>query len=281
MKHPIYTDSILKLLNNYEESFGTLNELLAHLDTDTSKNDKEFTIRGILAIKLVKENGHNLITLSNNDDWQETLSIKTFRSMKVEDLLLPYEGFAISVQKGFHQAVLEGVGVGELGYVLVGKIEGTLNLLATVDVEGSDVQGWQVRTLEPTELISADLGDNVWTEELLFKIVSICMYATTFKKDKSRVLPVKEVLFKGSKRKNIPRHTTSTVILKQPQYKLEGKSHTTSHSKSNKMWMVRGHWRNQPFGKYIEGEERKTKLTFIDPHWRGEGSEVMIREVRI
>ena len=68
MKHPIYTDSILKLLNNYEESFGTLNELLAHLDTDTSKNDKEFAIRGILAIKLVKENGHNLITLSNNDD---------------------------------------------------------------------------------------------------------------------------------------------------------------------------------------------------------------------
>jgi len=47
------------------------------------------------------------------------------------------------------------------------------------------------------------------------------------------------------------------------------------------MWLVRGHWRNQPFGEYKEGIVRKTRLKFIDPHWRGEGAKELMREIRI
>jgi hypothetical protein len=92
------------------------------------------------------------------------------------------------------------------------------------------------------------------------------MYISAFKDDRERV-PTKIIKCKAKKKHGVMKHNMRLITLKlSGMVKERGSS--AGGSKSDKSWIVRGHWRNQ---WYQKDEVHRPK--WIDPYWKGDGKD--------
>ena len=112
----------------------------------------------------------------------------------------------------------------------------------------------------------------------IYKVVSIIMYTFMFQKVTDKVCITKTVN-KGSKKRNIPDHTTHVTYLSQPTYRLLGRdSSTGKRGPSDKTWIVKGHFRRQPYGRR---ENPSYKQIWIDAMWKDKGAKVLEKTYKV
>jgi len=127
-------------------------------------------------------------------------------------------------------------------------------------------------------LIDRALGKEINDmRETIYKCISIIMFTSMFQKVTDKVL-LHKVANKGSKKRSIPDHVTTTVYLSQPSYTLSGKNNIISRGSSDKTWMQKGHFRRQPYGSR---SAPTYKSIWIDAMWKGSGSKVLGKIIKV
>lgn len=188
-------------------------------------------------------------------EWKSNVSKNTIKQIDFKDFKLPFEIFSMEINGEltvFVQAshIAKRAGINLPNGFIVGSVNRT---------EGSERQ----------RVLSQD--DFIYTiDRLGEEIFSAVLYFSSFKNDKNRVdAPLLRV---SKKSKGIPKHTFNVIRLKQIINSRQG--YSTERCKSEKMWIVRGHWRQQPY-------KDEVKPKWIDSYWKGDGKEVVQKVYKV
>ena len=279
MKHPIYRNlAVSKQFRAFTrlktmEDFEALSSRIVNTMMDSGANETAARsyVNRLTTYAMIEKNGHVLISLKQASEWNEDLSKKSLEKMPLSTLRLPFTAYMIDLNNAtwtnYEYATLlyDGESVG-IDVERTDKIGGLHHGSITINLSDYETVGEAIDAL--------DVGTNL--KNLAYKVLSLNLYILMFKKHKARVEEIK-VVNVASKRKNIPKHTTTVLYLSQPKYKLHGKAAPGERESSQKSWIVAGHWRHQPVGKRELGG---FKTIFVDPFWKGKGSAAM-REVRV
>jgi len=275
MRHPIYKDvSIATLLSmSAGERKKKFEEISMMPDLDM--NEVSILIREYMVAKGIVADGHVLINVIG-DDWYNDISEKTFMSMRLQDIMLPYKSAWINLGNEFisysimsKEKFIEGLNAISANT----DHESISSNLITINLNGTLLNINTDSTIDEfvsTRLTYDNDEDSLKSikkiKEYFTKFLSIMLYISAFKNDKKRV---NEKLIKGDKNKKgkVKKHIINTIKLYQIETNGGGKDGGNGWT-SNKKWLVRGHWRRQ---YYRTTGEHKPK--WIDPFWKGSGSE--------
>jgi len=275
MRHPMYNQLDINLIHPFFKSMDTQNNYdrcihnvaskmgLSDLDPETVNS---FTTRAYI-MKQISEEGHTLIKISKNE-WSSDITKSTLEKLKIEDLKLPFDSGAIQIDDD----------VIYFAYVSKER-QHKEKMLDSVHKEEVIRDVFKISYFDKTTMITyyliigvnetisdVTIADEIITD-LTITTLSALLYIASFKDDTERV-SIKKIIGKKSGKLKIPKHVTNIIKLTQVAKSYDGRSTDENKQKSDKRWIVRGHWRNQ-FYKTTDSY----KLKWIDPYWKGSGSE--------
>lgn len=311
MKHPIYKSEDDRKMMYAFSHFGrdNLYEKLqpTFIAAGQSDNEAKAFINRIGTLVEIENGGCNLIQLKDADHWNESLSEKTLKKMSVADIKMPYPAFTIDLTNAdwstyeyvhvlddkhyisFMFETKEDQGTryfqmqmdhdqnveSEVDQILDANYGVQRELKRVADLLGK----WDDDEAE--EFFESKFAANKTSEEQahdsIYKVISIIMFTSMFQKEADRV-QIHKVANKGSKKRIMPDHTTTITYLSQPTYTLTGKAATGDRKGSDKTWMQRGHFRRQPYGKR---DNPMYKEIWIDAMWKGKGSKILERVIKV
>jgi len=276
--HPIY-------LNGYVDGFGqligmgakeraeVLNDVFENSIVGSDRNKEMIENQGEAFARMrfyseleqkleIIDSGHQLVKI-NSDDWNESISKKSLGKMLGDEVRLPYDAFAIDISGAEWAGQYETAFVSKYNGQLVIRLE-----------DGKD--NWYLILLALDLTIDDTLANTVYlpmSEDITFKVLSIIMYMTLFKREKNRV-DIRTV--KARNTVGVPKYRVSQIRLIQPEYALLGKHKHNASKDGVQLHIRRGHFRDQPYGKR---EDKLTRPVFIKPQWVGKGRAELMRGV--
>lgn len=201
---------------------------------------------------------HGYTTLSaKSERWDSEISEKTLQGLVAKDIKFPFEACAIELSHGtvFFTRSEDFV----IFSLPLGSDANRLTLRAPFGIVGQKISDIALQMPEEGK-------------KVFYTTMSILLYTSLFKHNRVRVPIPKLIKGKGSKKRGIPKHNMNIVSLRQGEdIKIYDAARTEAREKSNKTWIVRGHWRNQWYSK-----EEIHKPKWIDPHWKGAAGNEMI-----
>jgi hypothetical protein len=247
LKHPIYEDEVYNLaFKGYMEHRSEFNMATIGF------GEQAMGMRiHCMVMELIQKTGHVLIDISG-EEWESKVTEKTIGSMTPSNIMFPFKAGAIVDTNNQRKTMFFGVD------------DERLMLSFEVEVDGE--QGISSLTIGLDKTFDEFAREYPRYSSEMFRFVAVMMYIATFKKDKKRVNQKKLNKVKASKRKNSPSHRVNFVYVRQ--VKGSGYGNGGTGKKSDKSWLVRGHWRNQWYPS-IE----KNKPLWVDPYWKGSGKE--------
>ena len=275
MKHPIYKDVAISTLLSMSSSERKKKFKEISMMPDLDKDEVSLLIREYMIAKGIVADGHVLINVIG-DDWYNDISEKTFMSMRLQDIMLPYKSAWINLGDEFisYSIMSKEKFIKELDAISTNTNRSSISPnLITINLNDYLLNINTDSTIDEfinTNLIYSndkeDLEAVKKIKKYLTKFLSIMLYISAFKADKKRV---SEKLIKSGKSKKgkVKKHTINTIKLYQIETNTKSKDGSNGWT-SNKKWLVRGHWRRQ---YYRATGEHKPK--WIDPFWKGSGSE--------
>jgi len=288
MKHPIYRaqsdrDMMKKMMVTGTQEFKSL-IMPTFISAGRTESECSVYSNRIATLLQVQENGCVLIKLKDSEHWNESMSEKTIKKMDVSDLKMPYKAFTIDLTNAAWSGY-EYVHVffdGESKVFTFETVEdgGTRYHQMKLD-DGKNIEDEIdaiLTVFDMQQMIDRVLGtESKDMRETIYKCISIIMFTSMFQKVTDKVL-LHKVANKGSKKRSIPDHVTTTVYLSQPSYTLSGKNNISSRGSSDKTWMQKGHFRRQPYGSR---SAPTYKSIWIDAMWKGSGSKVLGKIVKV
>jgi len=296
MRHPIYKYEMLPvqkaatLLANNKCSLDTACNMALQGVGDMTvlskrmKSASESLLRvKLTALALMISEGHVFIDAAS-DDWNSAVSQNTIKKMSPAFLKFPFTSGAIELNDMVYHFVTkedrillvfmhskEMDNMIRDGYTeeeVMNKIENDeeMPFFNCIDIEFKEKTVEESIMKRNTYFASKDRLKKV-EEEIIFNFLSVMMFITL----KRNTEEVREKIAKGkhSKKSNVPKHNIRVVNVRQIAKK--GLPPTgKKNQKSDKTWMVRGHWRNQFYAS-----EDINKPKWIEPYWKGDGKEVL------
>jgi hypothetical protein len=299
MKHPIYSDETLEFIKRAIECVqkGDIDQAQRIVDFGVNSAQKEMKAQGIsggsgnetanmimLQVTVASQVASSGLVYidASNDKWYSDLSKKVISAIKLENFKMPFTSGAISVNKR--------------DYLFLNDDQGLVVIMLHDKELASVARGWDDFD-EAAKILEVDTGfpyvilkrENKTIGELVseanafagpvkkgqeqefFAVMSALMYvsmANSSRDEYGDTVKSKKVLFKGKKKSRIPRHTTNIINVRQ-RIKQSANGSSCASWKSDKMWVVRGHWRNQYYSK-----TDTYKHKWIDPYFKGEGNDV-------
>lgn len=273
-RHPMYKNTgLVNMINTVMKYFNTTgirNDNLGVLGVTSSDIDS-FISLGIIFEKIPKD---GYVTMNvDEQEWKSDITYNTFKKLKVNDIKLPFNSGSISAGGKdffFARQTKEEIinrsrtnktcelGVDESDVVdmlNISYMDKETNVLVYADLRGDDF-------ILNDKIVDDDVRDMVTI------VISTLIYVSAFKTETTRVRS-KKILCKKSSSFSTPKHVINHIRLYQTIKDNEySQSKNGSSWKSEKRWLVRGHWRNQYY-KTLD----KYKPKWIDPFWKGSGSE--------
>jgi len=216
------------------------------------------------------DSGCNLFKIESSH-WDEDSSRKSISTLQTKDFKLPFDTCAIDISGA------KWAGVFTLALISFFKKDTPLSQLI-IRFENKQEE-WHAFYIPITGTIEEGLLAVNCTEEqksMVYKILSIMMYAAAFRGEKNRF---EERKIKARRSKSLPSYKINEVRLIQPEYSGKGRSKSNSKNKvQDAYYIVKGHWRSQPYGKR---EEKKHKTIWIAPFWKGEERELITKVYKV
>lgn len=257
-------EKIEKLLKDGANRLGSsLEEAGFHCEKD---HFQLIVIRCGMAAEVIRD---GLVKIdASHDDWYNDLSKKTISSIKVKNFKCPFRSGTISTEMGVYMFSYSDSGLFvflldssrfDLNYEEHNLEKNTSGLVSLLTLKSDN-------DATIGEEVGRAMLDELQTREA-YAILAALMYiamSNSSIEEYGDAIHRKSVLNKGKKKKGIPRHTTNVINVRQKIRKGAGYQH--GRGKSDKTWIVRGHWRNQWYSKL---DEHKPK--WIDPYFKGDG----------
>ena len=286
MNHPIYNHltseeikiAMLDVEGKTDEAEERIKELIFRLKGIRVTNENriiEFplVVRTAVAAAVIL-GGHVKIDASC-DGWYDETSRKTIASIPAKNFKMPFHSGSITVGKNVYIFAHHGE---KLYFVLISETEEEKNSdfdiskgeLPNIDDAKRITLPLCILEQDSDITVGEEIAKNNFSEQQakeVYSLLSALMYITMSKasiEEYGDSLQTKTVVSKGKKKKGIPRHTTRVINVRQKIKKGNGKTH--SRGKSDKTWIVRGHWRNQWYAK-LNGHKPK----WIDAYFKGDG----------
>lgn len=224
-----------------------------------------------------------------SDVWDESISFKTLEKLNMGSIKFPYDYFCIDTSK--YNWTFEGDVVTKIHMGLIKFNETPEDSRIIITLELKDDNQSNVVSMKLNMSIEENIEKNkktflVNSKEVAFilgRVLSVSMYLEEFKKDNRRVkTSIKKI--KKNKKKGIREDNSIRIInLIQPKIEKEGyiyeKEEEEEKRTIDKAFIVRGHWREQPYRS--EEGEKIIKRIWIDSFAKGQGKEKLKRVVRI
>jgi len=214
------------------------------------------------------EEGCNLFKIESSH-WDEDSSRKSIATLNTEDFKLPFPVCAIDISgaswaRNYTLAMVSFFKENTRFSQLVIRLE-------------NEKEEWYTHYIPVNGTIEDSLNAVNCTEDekgTVYRILSIMMYASAFKREKNRF---EERKVKARRSKALPSYRINEVKLIQPEYFVTGKADRRNKTQ-DAYYRVKGHWRSQPFGKR---EEKKYKTIWIAPFWKGEERELITKVYKV
>ncbi|SFV65451.1 hypothetical protein MNB_SV-13-991 [hydrothermal vent metagenome] len=219
-------------------------------------------VRSFLIDRAIAENGHILIKV-DKDEWSSPQSRKTMQKLDLNNFEFPF--------------VAGSILFGDENELVCFCVEKSKDGTTTLSVYKDTEYGVLFVFTKGGLLLKDSLDNNNISrdnKDMIYDVVSILLYIATFKK-KLIIKDGRRPKMKGSKRKSIPKHSVHNIVLNQTVIARQS-STKKEHNKSDKYWLVRGHWRNQYHPK-----SGVHKPKWIDPHFRGCGKDMVEKVYKI
>ena len=255
MNHPIYDNKEYAMIYNASINNKELYESMLQHVGDEAKG-LEYHMRTMHSIA---KGGHILIDIENSE-WESEISKKTISSMKLKDIHLPFVSGAIVDKKT------------DDGIIFFCRTKDSFNVSYTITQEGNT--GLLYQSIYNEDMLGERIETYPDHKNEMYRTLSVLMYISAFKREKSRVKENTTNKLKASKKRSIPSHRIHTVFVRQPKCYRDGGS--AGGGKSNMSWVVKGHWRNQWYSK---AKEHKAK--WIDMHFKGKGKEEISKVYKV
>ena len=258
MKHPIF--NIVKdykgfMKKQIDIKSGKIN--FSDIAESNFMSIEVFKTIGIIfgSISILK-NTHIISSL--NEDFKSTTSDDTIKSIGYNNIKLPFKSGTIMTEKDIFFFV-DGRGSDRFEYIYL--IRKSRN--GVLGDDDNDVVAF----------IGDDKDFNGFIDDYGSDFFSICLYYSTFKSDIKRIS--KPISIKTKRNKEYPPQKIIKITLKDTITINDNKGVKSEGSnKSSKLWIVRGHWRQQ---HYKDGNKPK----WIDSYWKGNGSEAIQKIYKI
>jgi len=284
MKHPLYNDPAFGIAKQIIKDIGTVKKTYNRLRSMPEyRGISDVNITSVLFIKAlvltnIMKNGHTYID-PGKDSWYSDISFKTIMDLKLENFNFPFKHGYIKgtskndiyfsyFEKGKLNNNLRNMGVN----IKMPNYDGDNNFAAlAISLKTRNIILMSELTIRENIKLYNDFNSKKDVEEnimtVISEVLSILLYVGTYhNNDKSRCSISKQKGIKSSS-KGIKKHTVNVIKLFQP-IKNDTNDKNSSNWKSDKRWIVRGHWRNQ---YYKSTDSYKPK--WIDPYWKGDGNE--------
>jgi hypothetical protein len=260
MKHPIFkqehTRNFLKKVETYKgDKKKELEKTLERVKQSDKIDQKYFTglkvqLKTALDIYL---NGLNIIEVQR-DDFNSIVSRQTISKLKFKDLHIPLLAGTIGFDGDYNETL--HYSFSDDCFSLYKEDEkGTISFI----FDFSDYT------------IEQEINNpfrRVHNQELIYDCLSVILYIGAYKDNKDRV---KRSVIKQSKNKkhSIPQGLIHKLKVFTPLY---DSKNSKGSRKNDKMFIVKGHWRNQP-------TKNGYKLKWIDQFWKGKQNKQMITKI--
>lgn len=247
MNHPIYSDP------TYASAFEGYKRNKDKFDVMTlAMGDAAKGLRmHIKTMDRISRQGHVLIDIEN-DKWESDISKKTIGTMNVSDIKFPFMSGAIIDRES------------DAGVIFF-SIDDTY-FHVSFEVSNESGKGMLSQRILLRNTVSEGLSSFDTHINEMYRVISVLMYVSAFRKEKNRVIKRVSNKLKASKRRSIPSHKIHTILVRQPNSEYGG--YAGGGGKSSMSWIVKGHWRNQWYGK-----EGVNKPKWIDPYFKGKGKD--------
>jgi len=305
MRHPIYDEELPEVMRKaavltFEGKHDQAQRMLKHVidkfgedrgeEHEIIKQNSEYSLTMMMMqarlSALVMITGFVWID-ATRDEWFSPLSMKVISSITLDNFKMPFNTGVISISKRdylFHKDE-EGLLIVLLqDKYLSGLAKENAHFDEIIDLLAEDQSFPHAIFNDGSKTIGELVDDGgLYTSENsegqkqeFYAVMSALMYvamSNSSVEEFKDTVKRKKVLAK--KRKSYPRHVTNVINVRQRVRVRDGKS-VSNGSKSEKMWIVRGHWRNQYYSKT---DEHKHK--WIDPYFKGEGKVAAEKVYRI
>jgi hypothetical protein len=201
----------------------------------------------------IQNSGHILVDISG-EEWESDISEKTLGELTPRNIRFPFSAGAIVDSYNEHKVMLFAVEDNQL--------------MLSFEVNDFGEKGVSSLTIGSETTFSEFASEYPKYSSEMFRFLSVMMYIAAFKKDKKRVKSQKLNKIKASKKRSTPSHRVNLVYVRQIKSSKGRFSGTSNAKKSDKSWLVRGHWRNQWYPSL-----KKNKPLWVDPYWKGSGKE--------
>ena len=244
MNHPMYQDKVYaQALAAYTNDNARFMASLIVVGDDATG-----LLIMVRTMHEIAKNGHVLIDVDSSE-WKSDITEKTISMLRPSDIKFPFKAGTI-VDKSVD---------GDLVYFSIR--DDKLYISFAIDRDSKDGLISQVVPFDKT--FGEFTAEIPMTSAETYRAISVLMYVSAFKRDKSRVKENVTNKLKASKKRSIPSHRIHTVFIRQPNVTY---AMSKAPGKSEMSWIVRGHWRNQWYKK-----EDVHKPKWIDPYWKGDG----------
>ena len=291
MKHPLYKDTKLLTIMNNLKNPNFKNAMISGASKFGTEFDDFLSTMffKVFVNQSIIKNGHVYIKVTE-DEWNSEISAKTLSKIKLSGFKLPFKAGYIDLGDGSHMSysVFKN---GELNdkfkdfglHSDISQVDGRYSRDIDIILLAFKSRHIPILTnLTIEENLNLIKENNVTMSDLDIKKIfdkiniffSVLLYVSTYNSDKTRIV---SSIIKGVKSaaKGIGKHTVNVIKLKQHIARYEDVvSDGKTGRKSDKKWIVRGHWRNQ-FYKSIDTYKPK----WIDPYWKGINNKEEVQKV--
>ena len=242
-------------------------------------------IRAIMA-STIMNTGFVNIDASRNQ-WYSKMSEKVIREIPVSEFKVPFSaGYIRMVNGGFmFYKDDDGIIVALLHDNVIDRIAEEYSFVT----DPNDIPDEELAGASPVMFIAKSSMEKIGEvidksnydrgqEAVVVSILSALMYvslANAASDDMADTVSRKIVKGKKSAKRGVPSHIINVINVRQKRPSTESDAHEVRR-KSDKMWVVRGHWRNQ---WYAADGVHKPK--WIHPHFKGSGREVAQKVYRL
>lgn len=201
-------------------------------------------------INRVIKNGFTILEV-NKEEFDSNISRKTIEKMLISNINMPFDSFSIKFNNEGKESFI---------FVQNNKDKVIFSRELENGILSCELKKDYNEIIETLKVYNED------SINMILDSLSVIMYFTAFKNEKNRV-QISKILNKSNSTRKIAK-TISIIKLNTNIYENAQDNILDSHS--NKTWIVKGHWRNQWYGK-----EEIHKLKWIDSYWKGDSKEQM------
>ncbi len=248
MKHPMYNDKV------YAQLYKVYKEKRPEFELMAGTIGRQAIGMKIHAntMAMIEKEGHILVDIEN-DEWESDISKKTISMLTPNDINFPFDAGAIIDRKS------------DSGVIFFAKHKDHLDVSFEVVSQDGKEKGIMSQRISADSTFEEALKTFESHVDEVYRVISVLMYIAVFKRERNRVIETTTNKLKSSKKRAVPSHRIHMILLRQPGSSSVG---TSDNRKSDKNWLVRGHWRNQWYAT-----QDSFKLKWIDKYWKGSGKE--------